>query len=125
MIDDDHNYQVLVIDDTPEVRFLLAKLLVRMGHCVKTTDSGQNALFILNEFRADVIFSDISMPDMDGYEVVRQIRRRPDTRLQFVIAMTGNGGGSSEQASIAAGFDAHLPKPFDVGAIQRILSDPN
>lgn len=114
------SYRVLVVDDIATVRIVLARLLERMGHHVKAVESGAQALLSLDEYHADVIFSDISMPAMNGYEFVRLLRSRPDTRMRFVIAMTGN---ASEQASIAAGFDAHLSKPFDMESIQRLLND--
>ena len=119
------SYQVLVVDDIATIRVVLSRLLERMGHRVQTVDSGKQALIILNEFRADVIVSDLSMPEMDGYQFVRLLRQRPDTRLRFIVAMTANGEDSSEQASFEAGFDAHWTKPFDLALIHRTLADRN
>lgn len=116
-------YQILVVDDVAEVRQLLKQILERLGHAVVTADSAGQALKMLNKFQADVIISDISMAEMDGYELVRQLRRRPDTRSCYVVAMTGNGASSSEDASLVAGFDAHLTKPFALEAVYRVLND--
>lgn len=116
-------YQILVVDDVAEVRQLLKQILERLGHAVLTADSANQALRMLNEFQADLIISDISMPEMDGYELVQQLRRRPDTRSCYVVAMTGNGASSSEDASQVAGFDAHLTKPFALEAVYRVLND--
>ena len=63
------------------------------------------------------------MPEMDGYEFVRRLRQRPEPKRPFVIAMTANGDSSSEQASVAAGFDAYLAKPFVIDAIRRLMND--
>lgn len=112
-----------MVDDILAVRMVLAQLLERMGHHVRSVESGSQALTSLNEYRPDVIFSDISMPVMDGYEFVRRLRQRPDTRLLFIIAMTASGDTCSEQASVLAGFNVHLNKPFDVEAIRRLMND--
>lgn len=120
----DDSYQILVVDDEAEVRQLLKRILERLGHTVVTVDSANQALQMLNQFQADVIISDISMAEMDGYELVRQLRSRPDTRACYVIAMTGNGASSSEDASLSAGFDAHVTKPFALDAIYKILIEP-
>ncbi len=125
LIGGDNCYQVLVVDDILTIRIVLSLLLERMGHQVKTAESGKQALLTLNNYRADIIVSDISMPEMDGFQFVQLLRRRPDTRLTFIVAMTANGECSSEQASLAAGFDAHWTKPFDLASIQRTLSERN
>lgn len=125
LIASDTCYQVLVVDDIREVRLVLTKMLQRLGHTVKSADSGRQALAELNDYRADIIFSDISMPEMNGYELVQALRRRPDTCSRYVVAMTGNGEISSEQASLAAGFDAHLAKPFRFDAVRQLLAEAN
>ncbi len=62
------------------------------------------------------------MPEMNGYEFVRKLRMRPDTQQLYIIAMTGNGDACSEYASLVAGFDAHVPKPFGMERIRETLS---
>lgn len=108
-----------------EVRVVLTCLLQRMSHSVNSVGSAMQALKTLNHFQADIIFSDISMPEMDGYEFVRALRQRPDTRGRYIVAMTGNGEYSSEQASLSAGFDAHLIKPIKVDVLYQLLASPN
>ncbi len=70
-------YQVLVVDDMSEIQRLLTRMLERLGHTVQAVSSGELALAVLDEFPAEIIFSDISMPQMNGYELVRALRRRP------------------------------------------------
>lgn len=64
------------------------------------------------------------MPEMNGYELVRMLRQRSDTRLRIIAAMTANGDESSEFASLEAGFDWHFTKPFQWQLILRLFTDP-
>ncbi len=107
-------YQVLVVDDMSEIQTLLTRMLERLGHTVQAVSSGELALAVLDEFPAEIIFSDISMPHMNGYELVRALRRRPDTRDRYIIAMSATSDAACQSASLAAGFDAYLPKPFEM-----------
>ncbi len=115
-------YQILVVDDIHEIRLLLRCILEKRGHEVITVVSGEQALRALNEHSPEVIFSDISMDEMNGYELVRHLRLRPDTQKRFIVAMTGDGDRFSEDDSLAAGFDAHLPKPFTSQSIGKTLA---
>lgn len=116
------HYQILVVDDMSEIRDLLTRMLEGMGHKVQSASSGEQALDLLDEFPAEVIISDISMPQMNGYELVRVLRLRPDTRYRYIIAMSGNTESSSRHDSLAAGFDAYISKPFEMTTIHRVLT---
>jgi CheY-like chemotaxis protein len=73
-------------------------------------------------FAPDVIFLDIGMPVMDGYEVCRRIRQEPFGQHVMIVALTGWGQERDKQRARDAGFDAHLTKPADPVEIQRLLS---
>jgi len=69
-----------------------------------------------------VVFLDIGMPGMDGYEVARRIRAGCSARMPAIIALTGWGQEADRQRAREAGFDHHLVKPADIGALQALLA---
>jgi CheY-like chemotaxis protein len=101
---------VLVIEDNADMRVLLRAMLMGEGHRVEAADGGAAGVDLARSGRPDVVLVDIGLPDLDGYEVGRQIRAilGPSVRL---IALTGYGQAEDRQRSRAAGFDAHLVKP--------------
>ena len=101
---------VLVIEDNADLRVLLQTLLTGEEHRVEAADTGAAGVELARSGRPDVVLVDIGLPDLDGYEVGRQIRAilGPSVRL---IALTGYGQPEDRQRSRAAGFDAHLVKP--------------
>ena len=66
----------------------------------------------------DVILLDIGMPRMDGYEIARQVRERPETQAVLLIALTGYGQDEDRRRSHEAGFNSHLVKPVDLAALR-------
>src|SRR5206468_839321 len=106
--------RVLVVDDNRDAAESLAVLLGRMGLEVRVADGGLAALEALAAFDPEVIFLDIGMPVMDGYEVVRRIRHEPGGGDRLVIALTGWGQEDDRRKSREAGFDYHLTKPVDL-----------
>jgi len=113
--------RVLVVDDNHDAADSLAMLLRLLGAEVRIVYGGLEALAALDEFRPSVVLLDIGMPDMDGHEVARRIRRRPEHAGVRLIAMTGWGQESDRRRSTEAGFDFHLIKPADMGALESLL----
>jgi CheY-like chemotaxis protein len=113
--------RVLVVDDNRDAADSLAVLLRRIGLEICVTYSGPEALEELVTFDPEVIFLDIGMPVMDGYEVVRRIREEPGGRDRLVIALTGWGQEDDRRKSREAGFDHHLTKPVDLSQLQTLL----
>jgi CheY-like chemotaxis protein len=70
----------------------------------------------------DVVFLDIGMPGMDGYEAAGRLRALPGWDKRVLVALTGWGAEEDRAKSRAAGFDIHLTKPVDVGAVERLLA---
>jgi CheY-like chemotaxis protein len=73
-------------------------------------------------FRPDVAVIDVGLPGMDGYEVARAIRQRPDGGGVCLIALTGYGQAEDQRRALAAGFDLHLTKPIDPAKIHDLLA---
>jgi signal transduction histidine kinase/ActR/RegA family two-component response regulator len=114
--------RVLVVDDNRDAAESLAMLLKLLGADVHVVFNGPDALEAVETYKPAVVLLDIGMRGMDGYEVARRIRRRPESRDVILIALTGWGQEEDRQRSRAAGFDSHLIKPADLGALQTLLT---
>lgn len=114
--------RVLVVDDNDDAAGSLAVLLQMEGHEVRTAASGQAALAIAQGFAPAVVLLDIGLPDIDGYTLARRLREAPATRDACLIAITGYGRAPDRERSRAAGFDDHLTKPVQIGALLRRLA---
>jgi PAS domain S-box-containing protein len=114
---------MVVEDDFPSLEFL-SRFLLERGAEVIGYDRGQLALDKVNEEKPDVIISDIGMPDMDGYELARRIRKvsRENGHIP-IIAVTAFARPEDEAKAFQAGFDAHLPKPLDASRLERVVVD--
>ncbi|HVI26407.1 MAG TPA: PAS domain S-box protein [Xanthomonadaceae bacterium] len=108
---------VLVADDNHESADSMALFLRMSGHDVRTVYDGRACLEAIEERRPDVVLLDIGMPLLDGYETCRLIRALPGGRDIAVLATTGWGQDADRERSTACGFDAHLVKPVDPGAL--------
>jgi CheY-like chemotaxis protein len=114
--------RVLVVDDNVDAATSLGTLLRLHGQEVRVANDGAEALSVAREFRPQVILLDIGMPRMDGNEVVRRLREFPEFEKILIVALTGWGRESDEARTRAAGFDHHLVKPADPGAILDLLT---
>jgi PAS domain S-box-containing protein len=116
--------RVLVVDDNIDSAQSLGSLLAMMGHEVGLAHDGLEALSAAESFRPDVVMMDIGMPRLNGYEACRAIRSRPWATDVRIIALTGWGQPGDRQRSLDAGFDQHLVKPVDPGALGAIIDPP-
>jgi CheY-like chemotaxis protein len=89
---------------------------------VDVTYEGQSALDLLGICRPTLLFLDIGMPGLNGYEVARRIRRDPEFCDVVLVALTGWGQEEDRRRTREAGFDHHLVKPVDLGALQALLA---
>ncbi|MCA9163026.1 MAG: response regulator, partial [Planctomycetales bacterium] len=92
---------------------------------VETRNDGSSAIEAALDYRPDVIFLDIAMPGMSGYEVARQLRSDaaiPDDLL--LVALTGYGQEEDRRQALAAGFDVHMVKPVDVHILAQFFRNP-
>ncbi|HEV3471096.1 MAG TPA: GAF domain-containing protein [Pyrinomonadaceae bacterium] len=112
---------VLVVDDEEAVRATLSEMVEALGHRVTAADGGPAALRAVERGEFDLVFSDLSMPGMDGWEVAREIRRRrPGAR---VVIVTGYGKEAARAGGeAAAAADAVIGKPFDFRQIEEMLA---
>lgn len=111
--------RVLVVDDDPSVRALLNTMLSLEGLEVAEAADGVAALGLADVMRPDVILLDIMMPRMDGYEVCRALKERPDPPK--VVMVTAKTAQEDELAALAAGADGYIRKPFSPAQILRAV----
>jgi PAS domain S-box-containing protein len=114
--------RVLVVDDNVDSAESLAVLLRLYGHDVRLAHDGEAALEEARAFRPDVMFLDINLPKMDGYEVARRLRLEPAMAGMTLVAMTGYGQEEERRRTREAGFHSHLVKPVDFDMLQELLS---
>jgi CheY-like chemotaxis protein len=114
--------RVLVVDDNRDAAETLSALLGVMGHTAPVANDGPQALRMVRSFRPQVVFLDIGMPGMNGYEVAADIRRDPAFNDVMLVALTGWGGALDRTRSASAGFDEHLTKPATIAAIEQVLA---
>ena len=115
--------RILVVDDSHDTVEMLRHLLEMDGAMVTTASSGPAALEILERQPFDVILSDISMPVMDGFELLSRLRNLPNGKDVPVLALTGFGRIEDVQRAKAEGFFSHIAKPVDVAAIVATLQE--
>jgi PAS domain S-box-containing protein len=117
--------RILVIDDMPTITRLLSILLKNLGHEVITANSGPEGIVKAREFNPEVVFCDIGMPGMDGYDVAREIRSDDRLKNAFLIALSGYAQDDDLKRSMAAGFDRHLAKPVRMAVLKATLAEYN
>ena len=105
------SYRILIIDDDPSVRLVLQSRLERRGHQVAMAEDGTKALELMHSFRPIVAVSDIRMPGLDGFEVLKQMKVP-------TILITGHGDKESAIRAVEAGAFAFFEKPFDLDALE-------
>jgi PAS domain S-box-containing protein len=117
--------RILVVDDDDNTREFLAFLLELHGANVIATATATEALTALTQFKPDVLLSDIGMPDVDGYMLMRQVRALPPEQGGTIpaIALTAYAGEINQQQALSVGFQHHVPKPVEPEVlIQAIAS---
>jgi CheY-like chemotaxis protein len=112
--------KVLVIDDEDEVRQVLHEFLESRGYEVRAAESGAVALSILEPFEPDVVLLDVSMPEMDGVEVLKRIVEARPTLP--VIMVTANADIGVTSRLLALGAADYIPKPFDLEYLDQAVS---
>jgi PAS domain S-box-containing protein len=113
--------RIVVVDDNVDAASTLATILKLMGHRVQIAHDGPQALTVIREHQPDLVFLDIGLPGMSGYEVAKQLRADPALGHLFIVALSGYGTDEDKQRSREAGFDQHVVKPVDPGDLEGII----
>ena len=114
--------RVLVVDDNLDAGASIGALLKSMNCESLVIDDGTEALRAAREWRPDLVFLDIGLPGMDGYQVARALRAASLEPMPVIVALTGWGQDVDKRRAKEAGFDLHLVKPVEVEDLQRALA---
>lgn len=113
--------RVLIIDDNADAASLLSMVVSAYGHEAEVANSGRAGLLLAQDFHPDIVFLDIGMPEMSGYDVAVALRLLPTLEHVYIAAVTGWNDASTRAQVISAGFDLHLTKPANVESILDVL----
>jgi DNA-binding NarL/FixJ family response regulator len=112
---------ILIVDDDPGIRLSVSDYLELAGYSVIMAENGQNALAMVSQYQPHLIVTDVTMPQMDGYELIRQVRRQPAFRLLPVIFLTARTNTDERIKGYQLGCDAYLPKPFELNELTAVV----
>ena len=114
--------RLLVVDDDPGLLLAVSETLRAEGYDVKTARRGTEAMMIVAQSLPDLIISDIRMPGMDGYQLVRALRSNARTRLVPIVFLTAKDETTDRIAGFRTGVDAYLTKPFEPEELAAIVA---
>ena len=113
---------VVIIEDNVDAAHTLAEVLRIEGHRVRVAVDGRSGIALARERAPDVVLCDIGLPDIDGYEVARTLRRDGSLRAVRLVALTGYARAEDRARAEEVGFDAHLPKPPQLDVLLAMLA---
>ena len=115
-------HRVLIVDDNRDAANTLRLLLEDDGHDVTVATDGPSGLALARHYKPDYLLLDIALPRLSGYEIAASVRADPALKAIKIVAVTGYGQVHDRARTTAAGFDHHLTKPVEFGALQRLLN---
>jgi CheY-like chemotaxis protein len=115
--------KVMIVDDNVDAVHMLGMFIEELGHRVIIEHHPRGALERARIDLPDVCLLDIGLPDMDGNELARQLRRQPETARAVLVAVTGYGQEQDRDTALGAGFDHHFAKPVDSARLASLLAD--
>lgn len=113
---------ILVVDDNVDAAEVLALALEELGFVVEMANDGPSALEVARRLSVDLVFLDIGLPVMDGYEVARLLRAEARFAATRIVALTGYDDVEDRERSLASGFDAHVVKPLDLNELPALMA---
>ena len=114
--------RVMVVDDSADLAESLAAAIDMLGFSVRTATDGTTAIASMASWRPEIVFLDLTMPDMSGLDVLRMVRLADWGRDMIMIAMTGWTSEAERDHALAAGFDVFVEKPFDLDMLRTLLA---
>jgi CheY-like chemotaxis protein len=113
--------RILIVDDNKDAANMLGTLLELAGHTMQVRFNGADAIECAGTFQPDMVFLDIGLPDMTGYDVALRIRQIAGLKDIMLIALTGYGQDKDKAAAANAGFNRHVSKPVDFETLDQLL----
>jgi two-component system CheB/CheR fusion protein len=117
------HHRVLIIEDNRDGCETMQRLLECAGHEVKVAYTGPDGIRLADTWRPDFVLCDIGLPDLDGYHVADELRRKPHTSTAHLIAITGYGSPEDCERCRYHGFEQHFTKPADPEALLSLLGN--
>jgi CheY-like chemotaxis protein len=114
--------RILVVDDQRDIADALTRLLQTLGYEAKALYDGRRAVDEAASFLPDLMFIDIGMPDIDGYQTVAKIRGHRECAHAILIALTGWSAPEDRHRAYESGFDLHIAKPMNIDKLMEVLS---
>src|SRR3954464_10915117 len=119
---DPGSIRILIVDDNEDNAATFAQILLDLGHETRFVTDPFDAFPQLSEFKPHIVFLDIAMPGLDGYEIARTLRAKYGPDGIRIVAVTAYGDKQARQKVREAGFDAHVVKPVDFEIIESIVA---
>jgi CheY-like chemotaxis protein len=114
--------RVLLIEDIVDAAHAMRDLLTLDGHDARVAYDGPSGIALAHDFLPEVVFCDIGLPGMDGFEVARTMRADEALRGAYLVALSGYASPADRERSAKAGFDGHLGKPPSTEELERVLA---
>jgi CheY-like chemotaxis protein len=114
--------RVLIVDDNVDSCETLEAVLDDLGHETRVAHDGPGALEIVDGFAPDIVLLDISLPGMDGFEIVRRMRRLDAGAKIPIVALSGYATSADRARALEAGYSEHLAKPLDLAVLERVVA---
>jgi CheY-like chemotaxis protein len=116
-------FRVLIVDDDPLSRELLADCLETLDLNIDQAHDGIEALSVIQQARPDLMLVDIQMPRMDGFELLRHLRNRTDTRRIPIFAISAFAMAGDAERALAKGFNQYITKPVSLGKLRKLVEN--
>lgn len=116
--------KILVVDDSPDILTLIELWLANTHADIRLVNNAQEVLDLISDFEPDILVSDIGMPGMDGYQLIREIRQHENKNVRnvFAIALTAYAKDDERERALSAGFHLHISKPISSQQLLRAVS---
>jgi CheY-like chemotaxis protein len=113
---------ILVVDDDPDIIAMLSTRLAKRGYKVTTANDGHEALELAKKHLPDIVLLDVMMPGKSGWEVARALKQDPTTHAVKIVMVSAIGEKTNEITAPIYGADAHVDKPFEFEALERVIA---
>ena len=118
---DAKNIKVLVVEDNFMNKILIKEMLTLNGYEILEASTGKEAVAMAGKERPDIVFMDIHLPEMDGFEATRLIKGNAETKDIPVVALTASAMRGDEERILKYGFSAYVPKPLERKTLLEII----
>jgi DNA-binding response OmpR family regulator len=113
--------RILIIEDNRDAADTLGEILKLLGHEVRIAYSGLEGVHMASDWSPTIVLSDIGLPELDGFEVARELRGRKETAEVKLVALSAYGTEEDRRRARQAGFDYYITKPADLDDLERLL----